>query len=105
MLVGIVLALQTGAAGTGTAPRESFDLRRLPPREGREAGEIVVRGQRGADMRFRLEPLPAARFEEPPLRAEVPVIGDAMVSAEGESVGVGPGVVSNRAMVRLKIPF
>ena len=58
----------------------------------------------GDPDRFRLKPLPP-RVAGPVLpKAETRVFGNAKVAAETEAASVG-GFVSNRAMVRLKVPF
>ncbi len=66
-----------------------------------EDDEVLVCGRRGSP--HRLKPL-APRYEKPAVpRATIAVAGGE-IAAEGEAAGVG-GFVSNRAMVRLKLPF
>ncbi|KQT32675.1 hypothetical protein ASG29_13135 [Sphingomonas sp. Leaf412] len=68
-------------------------------------GSLIVcgAGQEG----FRLRPLPERYAADPAAlpKAETGILGGkAKLAAEAEQAGVG-GVVSNRAMVRLKTPF
>ena len=66
-----------------------------------EDDEVLVCGRRGSPHRLR--PL-AARYEKPAVpRAAIAVAGGE-IAAEGEAASVG-GFVSNRAMVRLTLPF
>jgi hypothetical protein len=66
-------------------------------------GEVVVCA--APQEAFRLRPLPDRYDADAPAlpRAETK-IGNATLAAEGEQAGVG-GFVSNRAMMRLKVPF
>lgn len=66
-------------------------------------GEVVVCAT--PQETFRLRALPQRYDADAPAlpKAETRV-GGATIAAEGEAAGVG-GFVSNRAMVRLKVPF
>lgn len=67
-----------------------------------EGDEVVVCAR--TDQPDRLKPVPE-HYTEPTIpKAEVRVFGNARLSAETEQAGVG-GFPSNRAMMRLKIPF
>ena len=94
-------------AATLAAPVD-FDLRRLPPREGcaRATGdEIVVCASPDDSPRHRLPPL-AVREQEPLLpRAEFGIVGEIRGAVENEAVELPGGVVSNRIMLRMKVPF
>ena len=110
-----LLAFQASAAAAPapTVPSD-FDLARLPSQEmslsgrrscTRGAGEeIVVCGRResGGDYPLAEE---ARRFATPPLRAEASIGGGASARVYTESVGIGPGVVSNRVMFGVRLPF
>jgi hypothetical protein len=83
-----------------------FDLRRLerPARcgERRGADEIVV--CRAPDEKYRVRELDGADLEEGRLKAEVGIGGNARLGVETEQAGIN-GFPSNRAMIRLKLPF
>lgn len=101
-----VLWLMQAATALG-APVD-FDLRRLPRPDGCTPGngaEIVVCATPDATPRHRLPPL-APRPAEPLLpRAEFGIVGDIRGAVENESVELPGGVVSNRLMLRMKVPF
>ena len=62
---------------------------------------VVVCGRR--ESPYRLKPVPP-RYEDPTIpKAEIGVLGGKL-AAETEAASVG-GFVSNRAMMRLKLPF
>lgn len=63
--------------------------------------EVVVCG--GRDNPYRLRPLPPVSATASLPKAEMK-IGNAKAAVETEQAGVG-GFTSNRAMVRLKLPF
>lgn len=101
----ILLVLQIAANAAGDAI--SFDLRDVKPTDDCAAGsanEIVVCAQRGGADPNRLIPLPRSHYDDP-LTAEIGIIGNVRGSATIESLSLGQGVVSNRAMVNIKIPF
>ena len=83
-----------------------FDLQDVPDvsqdnRPKDEADVIVVR----ADVdRYRLKDKLDPRFEEDG-KAEFGLTGDVRGAVETEAVAIAPGVVSNRLMFRLKLPF
>lgn len=88
-------------------PEIDFDLRQVAPVKPCTPGrsdEIVVCG-RPETLRHRVEPLPDARYAEPPVRAETRLFGDVVGSAVIESEEIAAGIVSDRIMVRVKIPF
>lgn len=87
-----------------------LDQRQPPVRpcaSGAAAGEVVVCGRAVDQEAFRLRALPE-RYDENPAalpKAETSILGGrAKLAAEAEQAGVG-GFVSNRGMVRLKIPL
>jgi len=100
------LFLMQAAAALG-APVD-FDLRRLPRPEGCAPGageEIVVCASPDQTVRHRLPPL-ASRPVEPLLpTAEFGIVGDIKGAVENEAVELPGGVVSNRIMLRMKLPF
>jgi hypothetical protein len=51
-----------------------------------------------------LQRLDTARFE-PERRAETKLVGELKGAAEVERMELAPGVISNRIMSRLKLPF
>lgn len=65
--------------------------------------EILVCGDVRQE-RYRLRPVDPTRFDDT-VKAETGVVGDLRAAAEVEQATVAPGVVSNRTMVRLKLPF
>lgn len=88
-------------------PEIDFNLGELAPAKACTPGqgdEIVVCG-RPETLRHRVEPLPDALHVEPPIRAETRLFGDVVGSAVVESTEVAPGIVSDRIMVTIKIPF
>jgi len=81
----------------------AFDLAKLPPARSctsGSSGDIVVCGDRS---RYRLEDLPDGRFEDKPLRADMR-IGNAQAGLRVETKEL-PGAISQRVMVKLKLPF
>lgn len=69
----------------------------------RDASEIVVCGTRRSGGSYPLAEM--ARVFEPGLLVAAARIGDATARAYMESVEVGPGFISNRIMVGVKLPF
>ncbi|WP_165799582.1 hypothetical protein [Sphingomonas oleivorans] len=72
---------------------------------GGSSREIVVCGSRGDDERYRLQPLPSGDFEAKPIIARTGVIDGVTGDMHVESKTLGPGVVSNRMMIRLTKSF
>ena len=88
-------------------PDIDFDLRDVPAmRSCHEArgDEIVVCGRLDPDE-HRVPPLPDAAYAEAPPKAETKLFGDVVGSAVMEAEEVANGVVSNRVMLRMKVPF
>lgn len=89
------------------APAIDFDLRTVapPPKcvPGR-ADEIVVCGRPETERR-RLAPLPDNQYADPLPKAEMKLFGDVTGSAVMEAEQFPGGVVSNRIMLKLKVPF
>jgi hypothetical protein len=120
----ILLGLQAAAALTDPAIPADFDLRALPVHEepldvtgsrdcrSNDGTEIVVCARRSGEQRYRLRALSHGDYEDAgPVRAEMGVFGNSKVAVETESVPIGnpdsidSGMVSRRAMIRLKTPF
>ncbi len=75
-----------------------------PPVEVELPDDIVVTGKRDQNAQFRRRPVPPWKKPVEGLpKAQVRVLGNAMLSMEGEKAE--DPVQSNRAMVRLKIPL
>jgi hypothetical protein len=120
MAAFILLGLQAAAALTDPAIPADFDLRALPVHEdpldvtgsrdcrSNDGMEIVVCGRRSGEQRYRLRALPGGNS---PVRAEMGAFGNSKVAVETESVPIGnpasidSGMVSRRAMIRLKTRF
>lgn len=119
MSISLLLALQ--AAGAAPPPPViqpiEFDLARVRPFEVGDAavrvplncrteedGEIVVCGRRPTGGVFPMEEM-ARLFAVEPLVAEARLTGDLVGSVVAESVAFPRGEVSNRVMVRLRLPF
>ena len=120
MSISLLLALQ--AAGAAPAPPPAiqpidFDLARVRPFEvgdaadqmplncrGADDPEIVVCGRRPSGGVFPMEEM-ARLFAVEPLVAEARLTGDLVGSVVAESVALNRGEVSNRMMVRLRLPF
>jgi hypothetical protein len=115
MSLALMLVLQAAvpppAPARAVAPIE-FDLARVgtgaPGRDcaAGDPGAIVVCGRRrsGGVGAYPLEEM-AAIFEPGPLVAETGLIGTIRARAFVESVEIGPGQVSNRLMVGIRLPF
>lgn len=89
------------------APAIDFDLRKMAPESCAPArgDEIVVCAAPDLTAQHRLAPLPE-RAREPLLpKAAFGIVGDVKGAVETEAEEVAAGVVSNRIMVRVKIPF
>ena len=78
-----------------------FDLRQVAPAP--TANEIIVTGHRREDRG--LQPLTAFSQEQGLPRAETSIGGNLRAGIVAEQKTLGGGVISNRAMVKLKIPF
>jgi len=105
MVVLMVIGLQAGTAAAGPPTPLPAPIRIVRPcPSSDEGGDVVVCARPGEADRYRLKPLPATAAGDALPRAEMRVFGKAKVSAETEAASVG-GFVSNRAMVRLKVPF
>lgn len=104
MLLAILIWVQAGEAPLGDA--QAFDLARLPAEQRCDAqspADILVCASRSLADRQRLSTLPDDQFAERPARAEVSV-GSGTLGATVEQHTL-PGAVSNRVMVKLKLPF
>ena len=100
-MIPFLLVYQVATAGVGQSLEEvHFDLARMKPSA--EAGDIVVTGRR-RDHRLH-EGLRETEESTLP-RAETGLFGKVRGSIEGEQEVLAGGAVSNRAMVKLKIPF
>ncbi len=106
-----MIVLQTGVATGGQPLPIDFDLRPRVVGDACAAGrpatdedEVLVCGRRDAASRYRLVPLDTSRFESD-LRAEATIVGDLKGAAELDRQELAPGLVSNRVMLRLKLPF
>lgn len=103
MLTYLVVALQASAVSGPPldVPRKLRATNACKP-DAADPDAIVVCARR--DEPYRLKPLPQ-RADDPAIpKAETTLLGKTRLAVEGEQAGVG-GFVSNRAMVRLKIPF
>lgn len=93
------------AQAVAMSPMPDFDLEQVRPAPapcGSASGEDIVVCGRRRDQRLQA---PDERFEPDHRlpKAEVGV-GGAKLSVEGEAASIG-GIPTNRAMIRLKIPF
>jgi hypothetical protein len=107
MRIVALLMLQGGTAGMAPPAGDVVHLQPVLPdrRCDQESTDIVVCGKR-RDDRYRLPRLDSARFEPRAARkAEIGLGGNVKGAAEVESATVGPGLISNRVMLRLKMPF
>lgn len=120
MAAFILLGLQATAALADPAIPADFDLRALPAHEepldvtgsrscrSSDGMEIVVCGHRGGEQRYRLRTLPGGNS---PVRAEMRAFGNSKVAVEADRVLMGEPErimsirMSQRAMIRLKMPF
>lgn len=101
MLSLLATALQ--ASNPASAPPLRIDV--LDRCAAPAGDEIVVCGNRDSE-RFRLRPLADAPAHGSALpKAETPLFGDTKAAAEVEAEQIGPGIVSQRLMLRLKTPF
>jgi len=111
MAMILALAIQAAASPATALPDIEFDLARyrpvdLGPGAGscwRDPSEIVVCARHGAGA-YPLEEM-ARIFEPGRLIAETRLTGNLIGDVHAESVVLDRGAVSNRAMVRLRLPF
>ena len=112
MSLTLVLALQAAAAPPAPAfPAIDFDLARLPRPEfgvgGRcdraDPSAIVICAPRGGGA-YPLGEM-ARMFEPGRIVAETRLFGNVIGDAHVEAVPMDRGAVSNRAMLRLRLPF
>jgi|GEM_PF-7054947 len=101
----LILLLGLQAAIVPTVP-PNFDLAKYRPSASCESSgpyEVVVCGRRHAD-RNRILPIEGS-FEAGPLLAETGVGGNMKLGVVAEPTRLSNGTVSNRMMIRLKVPF
>jgi len=112
MSLTMILALQAATAAPPALPAIDFDLARLPrldfslggPRCDRaDPNAIVICGRRGGAA-YPLEEM-ARRFEPGRIVAETRLFGNVMGDAHVEAVPMDRGAVSNRVMLRMRLPF
>ena len=114
MSFGLMLILQgaapPAAPSQAAAPVRAieFDLAALARRErctGGEAADILVCGRRSdGGPGYPLEEM-ERRYRTEPLVAETRLFGQVMGDVHVESAPMDRGAVSNRVMVRVRIPF
>lgn len=99
-----LLANLLQAANPASAPPMRIDILDRCAAPARD--EIIVCGNRDTNERFRLRPMrdEAAGSSALP-KAELPLFGDTRAAAEVEAEEIGPGLTSQRMMLRLKTPF
>jgi hypothetical protein len=117
MSLALMLVLQAAVPPPPPAPLVApidFDLARYRPSDAGFAATsracrsgdpdaIVVCGRRSPGT-YPLDEM-AAVFEPRPLVAEIRLIGNLRARAFVEAVELAPGVVSNRLMVGIRLPF
>lgn len=114
MSLTLILALQAATAPPPppALPAIDFDLARLPRLHfslggGRcdraDPSAIVVCARRGGGA-YPLDEM-ARRFEPGRIVAETRLFGNVMGDAHVEAVPMDRGAVSNRAMLRMRLPF
>ena len=112
----VSFAVACRAAGSGaaqstdeTAQTLKIDILVKQPSTECEAAnddEIVVCAEQADNEAYRLRPIAnAEKYKDDPLKAEIALSDNATMAAEGDSAELGSGVISKRAMVRLKIGF
>ena len=117
MSLTLILALQAAAPAAAAPIPIDFDLARVRPtpfdlaamrgsagcrRDG--AGAILVCGRRPGGGAFPFAEM-ARRYAVGPIVAETGLGGGARGSLAAEAVALDRGAVSNRAMVRIRLPF
>jgi hypothetical protein len=71
-----------------------------------DADEIIVCAEPVDNERYRLRPIAnAGKFEKDESKAEFNISENATMAGETEHAEIGPGVPSNRLMIRLKTRF
>lgn len=112
MALALLMALQAAGPVLPAKGAAEFDLAKYRPARspGEERGcagqsvtDIVVCGRR-EPAPYPLEDM-ERRFREKPVVAEWGIAPNASIRAYGESVGVGAGLISRRAMVGVKLRF
>lgn len=112
MSLTLILALQAAAPPAPGLAAIDFDLARLPRLDFGIGGArcdradpsaIVVCGRRGAGA-YPLDEM-AGMFEPRRIVAETRLFGNLIGDAHVEAVPMDRGAVSNRAMLRLRLPF
>ncbi|UUL83384.1 hypothetical protein [Sphingomonas qomolangmaensis] len=99
-----LLANLLQAANPASAPLMRIDI--LDRCAAPAGDEIIVCGDRNANERFRLRPLRGDTAGSSALpKAEILLFGDTRAAAEVEAEQIGPGLTSQRMMLRLKTPF
>lgn len=108
------MAFQAAAAAPAPTAPVDFDLAQLPraapdplgrQRCGSSSGDtVVVCGRRGPANEYPLEEM-ERRYAEQPVRAETGLFGNVTADVHGESATLDRGAVSQRVMMRVKIPF
>lgn len=118
MSMALMLALQAAVAPPPAQPHLApidFDLARYRPggpgldAAGRGCGPgdpaaIVVCGRRRSGGDYPLDEMTLI-FGPRPLVAEIGLVGNLRARAYVESVEIAPGLVSNRLMVGIRLPF
>jgi hypothetical protein len=95
----LLLALLQATGGPVPLEDIKFDLRTLPASD-RRADDIVVTARRRDE---RVRPLPEVEESAIPT-ATTGLLGEARIGVVADQASVG-GFTSNRAMVRVKVPF
>lgn len=104
MTMAALLLMQVAALD---APVD-FDLRKLAPKDAcapAAGDEIVVCGSRDQTALHRLEPLPERPAELLLPKAVFGIVGDIRGAVETDAEELPGGTVSNRIMLRMKVPF
>ena len=105
MIVLVMVGLQASTAAAGPPAALPAPIRIIAPCPLPDDGsDVTVCARRHAADRYRLRALPATTTGTALPKAEVRVFGNAKLTGEAEAGSVG-GFTSNRAMVRLKVPF
>jgi hypothetical protein len=100
-MLSLLLVLQVSPSNTDL-PAIDFDLRDVTSESEEEGSIIVVRGRRAEDLKALRT---ADRLSDPLLpRAEIGFLGRSRIGVDVDQQIVG-GAPSNRAMVKVKIPF
>ncbi len=97
-MIALVICQFAVSLGAPSLEGVTFDLSRVKPSD---PDAIIVTGRR-TDHRLKTDNSPA---EPPPIRAEIRLFGNVRASAEVEQNVLANGAISDRAMIKLKIPF